>query len=152
MKPALIFTLMVCATGFSSPVIAQSADYDMEHTSQSVEARIGMKIPIGGDYKKANTKPQIALGLRSEGFRGRSGDWALRANTPWRETREFKLALTLEPAPSLLLNDQVLSLGNKVIVPDGKLNAMDTYDKTVLTVIGVSLAVIAGTLIIVADD
>ena len=69
-----------------------------------------------------------------------------------QETRKLKLALTFKRTPSLLLNNQLLSFNGENALPEGSLNALDTYDKAILGVIGVSLVVIAGSIIIFAED
>lgn len=148
---AKLCVFALCTFGFSSPSYAQSSDYETARFEQSVQARIGVSIPFGGDYKKAHSKPQFALGLRHEAARPYSHDWAMRSVFEQRDVREFKLALTMEAKPSFLMNDQVLNFGDESLAPEGTLNALDPYDKTVLTVIGVSLAVIAGSIIILAD-
>ena len=143
----LILTAGLCLSGLSAPAYAQSGGYDAAQFGQTVEARIGVSLPFGGDYKKANAKPQLAFGLRSE-----QRDWALPSLRQPQDTREIKLALTLEAEPNLLLNDQLMQFGGDGFTTDGARHAMDSYDKTILTVIGVSLAVIAGSIIIIADD
>lgn len=152
MKRVLMIASILSGISLCAPANAQSAGYDMPQLHHSVEARIGLTVPFGGDYKKVAGKPQLAFDLRSDGPRSNPQDWVLRANAEPRDFRKVKLALTLEPEPSFLLNDQVVRLGDNDLSPDGTLNALDTYDKTVLTVIGVSLAVIAGSIIIISDD
>ena len=147
-----LYLLVLCTFGLSSPSYAQSSDYVTARFNQSVEARIGISIPFGGTHKKANSKPQFALGLRHETARPYNHDWAMRSVSEQRDVREFKLALTMEAKPSFLMNDQVLHFGDdESLASEGTLNALDTYDKTVLTVIGASLAVIAGSIIILSD-
>lgn len=148
---ARLCVFALCTFGFSSPIYAQSSNYETTRFKNSVEARIGVSIPFGGDHKKAHSKPQFALGLRHETARSYSHDWAMRTVSEPRDVREFKLALTMETKPSFLLNDQVLNFGDESLAPEGTLNALDSYDKTVLTVIGVSLVVIAGSIIIISD-
>ena len=151
MRLAYVVTTGVCFFGLSAEAYAQSSDYESLRFGQSVEARVGLTIPFGGSHKKANAKPQLALGLRSEHPRNFQHDWALRSLSEPREIREVKLALTLDSSRSFLLNDQPLRFEEESFQLEGQTNALDTYDKTVLTVIGVSLAVIAGTIIIIAD-
>ena len=135
--------------GFSAAAQAQvSPDFT---ATDSFQARATITIPFGGDRKKAQSKPQFALGLRSETARPNVSDWALRPSFDAVDVREFKLGLTFEDRPTILLNDQVLPLGDALSVNAGQAGALDKYDKTVLTVIGVSLAVIAGSIIILAD-
>jgi len=138
--------------GTSAPAFGQSSNYELESLRPSVEARLGINIPFGGNFKKAKDKPQISLGLRGKTLRKSQHDWTLRPLSGSQFSREVKLALTLEDTPALLLNDQHLSFEEGSYSPDGTLNALDTYDKTVLTIIGVSVAVIAGSIIIVSDD
>lgn len=120
-------------------------------TTDSIQARATLTIPFGGDKKTAKGKPQFALGLRSETARANVSDWALRPSFEAVDVREFKLALTLDDTPSVLLNDQLLSFEDRLSANSGQVGALDSYDKTVLTVIGVSLAVIAGSIIIISD-
>ena len=113
-----------------------------------MEARVGVTIPFGGDHKTAQSKPQFALGLRQETVRPKTHDWAMRPAIEQTDFRELKLSLTMEASPALLMNDQVLNFQTDALAADDTLNALDTYDKSVLTVIGVSLAVIAGVIVI----
>ena len=129
------------------PSYAQSSDYQTALKGNSVEARLGVTIPFGGDHRKAQSKPQFAIGLRQETFRPKTHDWAMRPAFEETHVRELKLSLTLEATPTLLMNNQALNLGKDA---PGTANALDTYDKTVLTVIGVSLAIIAGSIIILS--
>ena len=152
MKTIFTLTLGLGLIAFSAPVHGQSARYDLGHFDQSVEARIGILIPFGGNHKKANTKPQLALSLRGEGPRHHRDAWTVSAPEKGQETRKLKLALTFERTPSLLLNNQLLSFNGENALPEGSLNALDTYDKAILGVIGVSLVVIAGSSIIFAED
>lgn len=151
MKRALILTVGLCMCGISAPSYAQSSDYETMIKGQSMEARIGVTIPFGGDYKKAQSKPQFALGLRTQTTRPERHDWALRPAAAQHDVRELKLALTLEAPPRFLMNDQHLNFRDKPLESESTLNALDGYDKTVLTVIGVSLSVIAGSIIIISE-
>ena len=151
MKSILMFTASLCLMGLSAPAFGQSVGYDSAQYGQSIEARIGLMVPFGGDYKKTETKPQLAFNLRSEPPRNSPRDWALRPFAEEGDVREFKLAVTFEREPNLLLNNQVLSFGDVRQAPDDRLNALDTYDKTILGVIGVSLVVIAGSIIVFAE-
>ena len=151
MRLAYVVTTGLCLFGLSAEAYAQSSDYEALRFGQSFEARVGVTIPFGGDYGKAHSKPQFALGLRQETARSKSFDWALRPGFEVTPVRELKLSMTMEKSPSLLLNDQLLNFDEDVLAANGTANALDKYDKTVLTVIGVSLAVIAGTIIIIAD-
>ena len=152
MKTIFTLTLGLGLIAFSAPVHGQNARYDMDHFDQSVEARIGILLPFGGNHKKANTKPQLALSLRGEGPRHHRGAWTISSPEKGQEVRKLKLALTFERTPSLLLNDQLLSFSEDRPLPEGGLNALDTYDKAILGVIGVSLVVIAGSIIVFAED
>lgn len=151
MRTISILTTGLCLIGLSAPAHGQSSVYDTAQFGQSIEARLGVVIPFGGDYKKPKTKPQLAFNLRSERPRNSQSDWALRPFTEEGEVREFKLAVTFERAPNLLLNNQLVSFGDSRQAPDDRLNALDTYDKTILGVIGVSLVVIAGSIIAFAE-
>lgn len=152
MKRTLIITAGLCLCGLSAPSYAQSSEYENAILGQSTEARVGITIPFGGDHRKAQSKPQFVLGLRQETARPRQRDWALRPATEAANLREFKLSLTMESAPMLLLNDQVMDFGAEAAAAKGTVKALDTYDKTVLTVIAVSLAVIGGIAIAVSAN
>ena len=148
----VVFGLMYL--GLASTAQAQISP-DFMNTS-SVEARASITIPFGGDRKSKQAKPQFALGLRSEtprsnNFASNHLDWALRSPFNAVERREVKLAFTLEDKPAMLLNDQVILSEGQLYAKDDNSGTLDTYDKTVLTVIGVSLVVIAGTIIIISD-
>ena len=148
MRLAYVVTTGVCFFGLSAEAYAQSSDYESLRFGQSVEARVGLTIPFGGDYGKAHSKPQFALGLRQEIARPKSFDWALRPGFEVTPVRELKLSMTMEKSPSLLLNDQLLNFEGDALAANGTADALDNYDKTVLTVIGVSLVVIAGSILI----
>ena len=151
MRLAYVVTTGVCFFGLSAEAYAQSSDYESLRFGQSVEARVGLTIPFGGSHKKAHSKPQFALGLRQEFAGPKSYDWALRPSFEDTPVRELKLSMTMEKSPTLLLNDQLLNFDEDVLAANGTANALDKYDKTVLTVIGVSLVVIAGSIIIISD-
>lgn len=151
MKHLHMFIAGVCCCGFSMPSYAQSSDFERAFKDNAMEARVGITIPFGEDNRKAQSKPQFALGLRQETSRPGAHDWAMRPSFEETNARELKLSLTLEAAPTLLMNDQVLNF-EKDASSSGTVNALDKYDKTVLTVIGASLVVIAGSIIILSDN
>ena len=140
--------LGVLCFGLSAPSQAQVNAFT---EANSLQARATITIPFGGDKKTAKSQPQFALGLRSETARPNISDWALRPSFDVVDVREFKLALTLDDTPSVLLNNQILTFDDELFAKPGQAGALDNYDKTVLTVIGVSLAVIAGSIIILSD-
>ena len=145
----------ICLIGIStSTAQAQMSSAFTDDTS--FQARATVTIPFGGHHKSADSKPQLAFGLRSETARANLSDWALRPSSEALEVRELNLALTLEESPTFLLNDQILLSTDRLAAKDDgtekeSKGALDTYDKTVLTVIGVSLAVIAGSIIILSE-
>ena len=151
MKRTLIITAGFCICGISAPSYAQSSDYENMVRGSSMQARIGVMVPFGGNYKKAQSKPQLSLGLRTKTSRSELHDWGLRPAAAPYDEKELKLALTMEATPRFLMNDQHLKFGDKPLASEGTLNGLDGYDKTVLTVIGVSLAVIAGSIIIISE-
>jgi len=141
--------LAVFGFGFSSAAQAQiSPNFT---AADSFQARATLTIPFGGDKKTANAKPQFAVGLRRETARSNVSDWGLRPSFEAMDVREFKLALTLDETPSVLLNDQLFTFGDELSANAEQAGALDNYDKSVLTIIGVSLAVIAGSIIIISD-
>ncbi len=136
-------------TIFATPAQAQmSAAFTQD---SDLQARATFTIPFGGDSQKSTSKPQLSLGFRSETVRPGVSDWALRPTYESVDIREFKLSLTVEDTPTLLLNDQALMFGDQFSAKDGKKSGLDTYDKTVLTVIAGSLAVIVGVIAVTAD-
>ena len=133
------------------PSYAQTSDFERALRGSAPEARVSVTIPFGGDNKKAQSKPQLSLGLRQETARLKTQDWAMRNDFESKNFKELKLSLTLESSPKLMMNGQLLSFNADAPAAAGTANALDTYDKTVLTVIGASLAVIAGSIIILSD-
>jgi len=114
------------------------------------QARASVTLPFGGEGRSVKSKPQFSLGLRS-GTTGRRHhpEWMFKE----AQIREVKIGLTLEARPSFLMNEQVLFVPDALHADETeKSGSLDTYDKTVLTVIGASLAVIAGSIIILADE
>lgn len=153
MKRYLVLISVLCSLlGLSAPATAQVVLHDGSQFNEGLEARIGLSIPFGGNYKNAASKPQFALSLRSENSRNLRQDWPLRPPASMREVPELKIALTAERAPSLLFNDQFLmNFGEDVHADDERLGALDKYDKVILGVIGISLAVIATSIIVIAE-
>lgn len=152
MKLKLTLAAAICAGAISASA-AQAQMGPAFTDANNLQARATLTIPFGGDSKGSDAKPQLALGFRSESLRPNISDWALRPSAEVYEVREFKLALTIEDTPALLMNDQVLMIGDQLSAKeeDKASGGMDTYDKTVLTVIAGSLAVIVGVIAVTAS-
>lgn len=124
-----------------------------------LQGRVSVVIPFGdiAESQKQSAKyaPKLAFGLRHEQRRTDQPDWMLRSQAEAFEAREVNFSLTFGESRAVLLNDKILFQPEILRAGDEdnqeESGSLDTYDKTVLTVIGVSLAVIAGTIVIVAE-
>lgn len=150
MKTLHIMTAAISLTAFvAMPAQAQMSTAFAQDSD--LQARATVTIPFGGNGRTSASKPQLALGFRSETVRPGAADWALRPTYESVDAREFKLSLTIEDTPTLLLNDQALTFGDQLSAKDDQRSGLDTYDKTVLTVIAGSLAIIVGVIAVTAD-
>ena len=108
MKHILILSAGLCLFGLAGPAHAQTSDYENAIMGQSMEARIGVTIPFGGDGKSKKSKPQLALiGRRTQPDRA-SIDWAMKPGLVQNNYVETRLALTLTEQPELRLNGQAI--------------------------------------------
>lgn len=108
MKRLLLISAAIGLLGFAAPCYAQSSDYETALLGQSMEARVGVTIPFGGNGKSKSSKPQLALiGRRTSSDRA-SIDWAMKPGLVQNEYVETRLALTLSAEPELRLNDRAV--------------------------------------------
>jgi len=150
MKRYLILMVGFCMASIAMPSYAQYSDYENAVLGHSMEARMGLTIPFGGDQKKAHSKPQLMIGLRHDYSQIPIQDWIIRPTTDVSNVKEFNLSLTLDSHPTLLINNDVFDFGIKPLEENYAASALDTYDKSVLTVIGVSLVVIASSILVLS--
>jgi len=119
-----------------------------------IQARATVTLPFGAQDKSVKHAPRLSLGLRSETQTALSdADW-VRADRA--EVREVNLGFALDGSSAVLINDQLLWAPDAFYAdepsPEPKpRGGLDTYDKSVLTVIAVSLTVIGGSILILAD-
>ena len=108
MKHTLIITAGLCVASLALPCHAQSSNYENAILGQSMEARVGITIPFGGDGKSKKSKPQLTLiGRRTQSNRS-SIDWAMKPSFGKNDYVETRLALTLSGDPELRFNDQAI--------------------------------------------
>jgi len=106
MKRILLGIAGLSLTALAAPTFAQTSDFETAMLGQSVDARVGIIIPFGGDRKSKNTKPQLALMSRRTNTNRASIDWAIKPNFGEEAHIETRLALTLSAEPQLRLNGQ----------------------------------------------
>ena len=144
MKHILILTAGLCLFGFAVPAHAQISDYENAIMGQSMEARVGVTIPFGGDGKSKTSKPQLALiGRRTQSDRN-AVDWAMKPGLIQNDYVETRLALTLSAEPELRLNGQEIYDfgGDQAEVSDG----VKTAGKVAL---GTGLVVLAAAVVFI---
>lgn len=129
---------------FAAPAHAQTSDYETALRGQSMEARVGLTIPFGGDRRSKTSKPQLALITRRTQASSASVDWAMKPGLKRTEYVETRLALTLSTRPQLRLNGQEIYDfgGEHVPVSD----EVKTAGKIAL---GAGLVVVAAAIVVV---
>lgn len=143
MKRILILTAGLCMTVLAAPSQAQTSEYENMILGQSMEARIGITIPFGGDGSSKASEPQLQLIGRRTGASRRSLDWAMKPDGGQDNYVETRLALTLSETPVLRLNDQEFyEFGSEQAQLGG---GVETVGKVILVT-----AVVAGMVILVA--
>jgi len=145
-----ILILSAAIAGFcASPAQAQLGPDS--YPGLDTQLRASVSIPFGTKTGSQTTAPKLALSVRQE----------TRNATDWmrRDTQaEMSFGLSLDRSLTFSLNDAPLhSFGETLYAQDetpdsdGKDPGLDGYDKTVLTVIGGSLTVIAVSILLLAD-
>jgi len=136
-----------------------SAQFNSDTDRYDLQGRVSVVIPfdnIGASLKSpAKYAPKLSFGVRHEQSVTAQTDWMLHPRAEAFERRDINFSLTFGESRAVMLNDQILFQPDILMRNENRHQAksggLDTYDKTVLTVIGVSLAVIAGTIIAVTD-
>jgi hypothetical protein len=104
MKRTFITIAGLCLGMLAAPCFAQSSDFERALSGPSMEARIGITIPFGGDKKSESYSPQLTLiGRRTDSGRA-SIDWAVKPSLGQTDYVETRLSLTLTGEPQLQLN------------------------------------------------
>lgn len=144
MKPNLILMTGLCIFGFAGPSYAQMSDYENSLIGQSMEARVGVTIPFGGDGKSKKSKPQIDFMTRRTQSDRTSVDWAMKPGLVRNDYVETRMSLTLSAEPELRLNGQEIYDfgGEQADVSDG----VKTAGKVAL---GAGLVVLAAAVVLV---
>lgn len=155
----MLSKFMMGAASVLFTTLPASAQLGPDNDHNGLQGRVSVVIPFGdiGASQKRTAKyaPKLSFGLRHEQRRLSHPDWLLRTQSEAFETRDVNFSLTLGESRAVLLNDQILFQPDILMADDkdskDKSGGLDSYDKTVLTVIGVSLVVIAGTIIAISD-
>lgn len=114
----------------STPVLAQSSEFERSLDSRHSEGRIALTIPFGGSSNKVDERPRVELISRNYRQDLGSSNWILKDNF-----HENKFGVSLNKEPVFLLN------GNEITLSKEEAHLDENAEAVLIIAAGLALAV-----------